>query len=201
MTCLKQICKLSIFGAGGHGRVVADSAARAGLRCLEFIDDHPVASKMQGWSVVATNAVEAEVWRGIPFIVAIGSNAARARVFERLKSLGALPVSVIDPSSVVSAHATIGEGAFIAPGAIINTGTRIGANCIINTGASVDHDCVVGDHSQISPQACLAGTVCLGEEVMVGLGALIVPGRRIGARSVIGAGAVVTRDLPDGVIA
>ena len=75
------------------------------------------------------------------------------------------------------------------------------ANSIVNTGASVDHDCVVGDHSHISPQACLAGNVWLGEEVMIGIGAMIVPGRRIGARTVVGAGAVVTRDLPDGVVA
>ena len=43
--------------------------------------------------------------------------------------------------------------------------------------------------------------VSIGSDVWVGAGALILPGVRIGSRSVIGAGSVVTRDIPDGVLA
>jgi maltose O-acetyltransferase len=41
----------------------------------------------------------------------------------------------------------------------------------------------------------------IGPDVWVGGGALILPGVRIGSRAVIGAGSVVTRDIPDGVFA
>lgn len=41
----------------------------------------------------------------------------------------------------------------------------------------------------------------IGDEVWIGGGAIICPGVKIGARSVIGAGSVVTRDIPEGVIA
>ena len=41
----------------------------------------------------------------------------------------------------------------------------------------------------------------IGPDVWVGGGAIICPGVRIGARTVIGAGSVVTRDLPEGVLA
>jgi maltose O-acetyltransferase len=41
----------------------------------------------------------------------------------------------------------------------------------------------------------------IGSDVWVGGGALILPGVTIGSRTVIGAGSVVTRDIPDGVLA
>jgi len=47
----------------------------------------------------------------------------------------------------------------------------------------------------------LGKPVEIGSDVWVGGGALILPGVRIGSRTVIGAGSVVTRDVPDGVLA
>ncbi|WP_165230522.1 sugar O-acetyltransferase [Aquisphaera insulae] len=41
----------------------------------------------------------------------------------------------------------------------------------------------------------------IGSDVWVGGGAIICPGVRIGSRSIIGAGSVVTRDIPEGVLA
>jgi len=41
----------------------------------------------------------------------------------------------------------------------------------------------------------------IGTDVWVGGGAIICPGVKIGSRSVIGAGSVVTRDIPEGVFA
>jgi maltose O-acetyltransferase len=43
--------------------------------------------------------------------------------------------------------------------------------------------------------------ISIGSDVWVGGGALILPGVRIGSRTVIGAGSIVTRDIPDDVFA
>src|SRR5207253_3066525 len=46
-----------------------------------------------------------------------------------------------------------------------------------------------------------AKPVEVGSDVWVGGGAVICPGVKVGSRSVIGAGSVVTRDVPEGVFA
>ncbi len=47
----------------------------------------------------------------------------------------------------------------------------------------------------------LARPIEVGSDVWVGGGAILCPGVKIGSRSVIGAGSVVTRDIPEGVVA
>ena len=47
----------------------------------------------------------------------------------------------------------------------------------------------------------LGKMVEIGDDVWIGGGAIICPGVSIGARSVIGAGSVVTRDIPEEVLA
>ncbi len=47
----------------------------------------------------------------------------------------------------------------------------------------------------------LGKAVTIGSDVWVGGGAIICPGVTIGSRTVIGAGSVVTRDIPDDVVA
>src|SRR5438128_2042592 len=46
-----------------------------------------------------------------------------------------------------------------------------------------------------------AKPVEIGSDVWIGGGAVLCPGVRIGSKAVIGAGSVVTRDIPDGVLA
>jgi maltose O-acetyltransferase len=56
-------------------------------------------------------------------------------------------------------------------------------------------------NAQLRRQQEYGKPVEIGSDVWVGGGALILPGVRIGSRAVIGAGSVVTRDVPDGVFA
>ncbi len=52
----------------------------------------------------------------------------------------------------------------------------------------------------LAPGSTLCGCVKVGNNVMVGAGAIILPRVVIGDNTIIGAGAVVTRDVPDSVI-
>ncbi len=89
----------------------------------------------------------------------------------------------------------------VCAGAVINPGTTLGNNVILNTGCTVDHHNQIGDHVHIAPGAHLGGEVAIEDGVLVGIGATVMPRCRVGAWSVVGAAALVHRDLPGGVTA
>ena len=98
-------------------------------------------------------------------------------------------------------------------------GVSIGKNCMISWGAKLDvrsgsiiigdrctitHGCIILSHDRskkrINPQDEGGGTVRLGNDVFVGVNSVILRDVTIGDYSIIGAGSVVTKDVPPGVV-
>jgi maltose O-acetyltransferase len=101
-------------------------------------------------------------------------------------------------------------------GTNIELGERVyfNFNCVVLDVARV----IVGDYTLFGPAVQIytathpldatlrrrqefAKPISLGSDVWIGGGAILCPGVQIGSRSVIGAGSVVTRDIPEGVVA
>jgi sugar O-acyltransferase (sialic acid O-acetyltransferase NeuD family) len=198
--------RLLLFGASGHGRVVADAARAAGWEIAGWADDDASrrGQELDGAPVVATGVAEAAAWareRGAHVVVSIGDNRARARLFEALLAAGADLATVVHPAAVVSPSATLGSGTVVFAGAVINPGTTIGRNVIVNTSVSVDHDNWIGDHAHLSPGVHLGGTVSVGEGAHLGVGVSVRNNLSIGAWTLVGVGAAVVADLPANVVA
>ena len=190
-----------IFGAGGHGKVVADAARAAGIVVSWAVDDRAGICDLVGCPVIDTQHLE---WRKLDrfrFLVAVGDNAARARIVQQLWAKGGRPLSVVHPSAVIAPSVRLGTGTLVCAGAVLNPDVEIGENVIVNTSASVDHDCVVGANVHICPGVRLAGGVVIGSGSMLGLGVVVLPGVTIGEGCVVGAGSVVNRSLPPHVVA
>ncbi|MEO8380617.1 MAG: acetyltransferase [Acidobacteriota bacterium] len=187
-----------IIGAGGHGAVVADIVGDA----IGFVDDSPqrIGTEVLGLPVFGTLAMLRE-FSHEAIVVAIGDNALRRAITDRVLAGGERLVSAIHPFTHVASSAAIGEGTVIAPGAVVMPRVVVGRGAIVNTKSSIDHDCAIGDFVHIAPGATLGGNVRVGDETLIGTGASVVAGVTIGRRCVIGAGAVVVRDLPDDVVA
>lgn len=198
--------RLLVFGASGHGKVVADAALCAGWTVVAFADDDPGkrGTRLLDIPVEAIGLHEAIVFcRDMCArpVVSIGSNHIRKRVFDALAMAGLEPASVIHPASTLSRGVSIGAGTVIFAGVVVNVDTVVGENVILNTGATVDHDNRIGSHVHLSPGAHLGGTVEIGEGTHVGIGSTIKNNIRIGAWTIVGAGSAVVRDLPDRVVA
>ena len=130
--------------------------------------------------------------------VGIGDGRRRA-LSEAVLARGGTVATVIHPAATVSASATIGAGTVISAGVIVQMDARVGRYCSLNTACTVDHDNVLEDGVNIAPGAHLAGGVQVGEGAFIGIGATIKGWLRIGARATVGAGAVVLKEVPDGV--
>ena len=187
--------KLTIIGASGHGKVVANVAEKNGYNEIEFLDDkfnnpdfHPFCDK---WPIVGGTQKILDTCNDL--FIAIGNSKVRKVLMERYKDKN-FPI-LIHPNAVIASNVSIGIGSVIMAGAVINPSAQIGKGCIINTSSSVDHDCIVGDYSHIAVGAHVAGTVVIGSGTWIGAGATVSNNLNICNDCMIGAGAVVVKDI------
>lgn len=200
--------KVLLIGAGGHARVVLDALRCAGTheiagvldsdpaRAGTFLDGAPIL----GGDELLPSLMEAGVTEVAIGVGGIGPPLLRKKLFEKFRAMGLRIATVVHPRAIVSAAATLAEGAQILPGAIVNAGASIGENAIVNSGAIIEHGTVVGAHGHVAPGAKLAGDVEVGELAFVGIGAIVFQGIRIGAGATVGGGAVVRKPVPDGAL-
>lgn len=177
--------KLAVVGAGGHGKVVAELAAALGTYGeIVFLDDR-VQGSVNGFPVIGTTLLL--------------ENSLSPEQFDIAAALGfALPV-LVHPDATVSPSATVGQGSVVMAKAVVQAGSVLKDGVIVNTAATVDHDCLLDAFVHISPGAHLSGNTRIGEESWIGTGACSRQQIRIGSRATIGAGAVVVRDVSDGM--
>jgi sugar O-acyltransferase (sialic acid O-acetyltransferase NeuD family) len=192
-----------VFGAGGHGKVVADAARAAGHQLAAFVDDDEGRDGAVIWDVpvVSWSRLQREREQLSSFAVAlgVGGNAAREACHARLVAAGLPVATVVHPAAVVAPTARLGEGTVVLATAVVNPDAVVGRGVIINTGAVVEHDCQIGDYAHLSPNAALGGGVSVGRRSHLGLGAVAIPGARIGSDVRVGAGAVVLEAVADGL--
>jgi UDP-N-acetylbacillosamine N-acetyltransferase len=159
--------KLLIIGAGGHGRVIGETAAVCGYS-VAYLDDQP------GPDVVGSILELEKLYEQYDsFFVGIDNNMTRRVLTERLKAAGVHIATLIHPTAYISPTASIGEGTIVEPKAIVNTNSKIGVGVIISVGAIVDHDSMIEDYAHIN-----AGAICMS-------GSKVETGKKIEAGEVV----------------
>ncbi len=193
---------LLLIGAGGHARSVIDIIEQAGrYQIVGLIDQPSLKGKTcLGYPIIGSDMDLPDLLincrNAFIAIGQIGGPGPRLRLHEELCRLHAAQPIIISPRSIVSRHASVGDGSLVGHAAIINAGARIGKNAIINTRALIEHDVHIGDHCHIATAAVVNGGTLIEDGCFIGSGAVLREGIHIGAGSFIGAGALVTRDCP-----
>ena len=196
--------QLLIIGAGGHGKVVAETALASGeWDSIAFLDDvFPSQKSVLSWPLLGTLDDANGLIKEYPDLaVAIGRNNLRLQLINRFSSLGFNLPNIIHPTALVSPSVKLEKGIVIFPKAVINAESHLGSGCIINTSSTIDHDSVLGDGVHVCPGVNMAGEVSVGEGSLIGIGSSIIQQIQIGSNTVIGAGSVVVSDIGDNVTA
>ncbi|MCR9154885.1 MAG: NeuD/PglB/VioB family sugar acetyltransferase [Bacteroidetes bacterium] len=180
---------LHIAPAGSFAPEIKALAQAAGFSSIEYHDDNPKAN-VKRLEEIPNNAAIA---------LAVGAPKTRKIIKGKISKGHNFPklihptVIFLDPEQIA-----IGRGSLITAANVISTNVEIGEFVMINLQCTIGHDCTIGDYCSLMPGARLSGGVKLEKEVFVGTNAVILPYLKVGAGATIGAGAVVTEDVPPG---
>lgn len=115
--------------------------------------------------------------------------------------------------ALVREHTTIGDDVVLGSKAVLDGHIEVGSNVSIQTGVYVPPESAIGDRVFLGPNAVLTNDPfplrveaeldgpTLADDVSVGANVTILPGITIGEDAFVAAGAVVTRDVPEGCLA
>jgi acetyltransferase EpsM len=196
-----------IWGASGHARVVADIVRLTGnFDIIGFLDSVDLSRKGTDFcgAPILGGEEQLESLRKQQIrhlIFGIGDCRARLSLAASVRHFGFELATAVHPRATISKDILVGPGTVVMAGAVVNPGSTIGDNVIVNTSSSVDHDCIIENGVHIGPGAHLGGGVTIGQGTWIGIGAIIKDRIRIGKDAIIGAGAVVLKEIPENVIA
>ncbi len=197
-----SISRLVIIGAGGFAKELAwlwqtckkhdpDTPDLIG-----FIDGSPEWKDWQGIPVLggddwAAKNLDADTG----YILGIGQAKIRQRLAQYYDTRGLPTTSLIHPKVRMGPGTELSEGVTICAGNTLTVDIKVGRHVLINLHGTIGHDTVIGDYSVLSPGVHVSGHSNIGQTCDLGTGVMILPDIKIPAETVIGAGAVVTRNI------
>ena len=204
-----KIQRILILGGGDGAVQVLDVLAKTpGQQAVAILDDNAdlQGKKVNGVSVTGSIDIERIVglYEGSEFDAAVISISTlinlRAQIFEKLKGRGIPFANVIHPSVVRGINVKLGEGNVIMAFSHLGACVSLGDNNFISAYCSIEHHNEVGNHCSFGPGVITSSRVIFGDQVRCGTGIFIEPKITIGARSVIGSGCIIWRNVPEGAV-
>lgn len=194
--------KVTIFGAGGLAKTVfewVEDVRESGqeFEVVGFLDGD---ESRWGESLMGRSVLGGIEWLSerpdVGCVVAIGNPGSRARVGVELRRLGVALPNIVHPRATVASSARMGVGNILCPNVTVGADAVIGDFVIANIGCVIGHDSEVRDFVHVGPGVYLSGHSTIGARSDMGTTSATIQGVSVGDDCVIGAGAMITKDIP-----
>ena len=193
-----------IIGAGGFGREVKMLLDHINLVKFEynfigFYDDGiDIGSEINGSQVLGNIKDLSKVEQEICVILAVAYPPTKLEILRKLNKSNFVFPTLIHPSVILGTDNVIfGRGSIICAGCIITCNITIEEFVILNLSCTIGHDTVIKSFCSIMPCVSISGEVLVCENVYIGTGVKVINQVEIGRKTIVGAGAVVSKSLPE----
>jgi sugar O-acyltransferase (sialic acid O-acetyltransferase NeuD family) len=194
--------KCVIIGAGTYGEVYVMYLSES-YEVIGFIDDDKskIGSRVGNLPVLGDltyllNKMDASTFVFVP----IGDNSVRVSILETLNQNGFNTPSFIHPDTQIHPSVIIGNGVYILPSTSIMPFTTIADYTMISMGVNIAHHVNIEKGCFFSQGSNIGASIEIKEQAYMGIASTVMTGVNIiGKSSLIGAGAVIIKDVPDGV--
>ena len=198
--------KSIIIGAGKYGEVYLSYLRESGVNVVGFLDDDPKVADSQfgGLPVLGPISILSTLKEkyGITSVYCpLGNNKLRVKFLRQATSLGYDTPCYIHPSVIISPNVEIGKGVYILLGTQVMPYTKIEDFVMISMNVSIAHHNILRTGTFLSTGCNFGASIVAEENSYCGIGSTVMTGlHRLGKDCLIGAGAVVIKDVPDGAV-
>ena len=197
---MKQNC--IIIGAGTYGQVYAEYL-KDSYNVIAFYDDDVRLhnSKVNSIEVVGKVSDALSLPKSTAIFVPIGNNPIRVELLKKFEENGFDIASYIHPQTIIHPSVKIGKAVYILPGTNIMPLSVIGDYSMISMGVNIAHHTIIEEACFFSQGSNIGASILLETLAYVGISATLMTGlKTIGRNSLIGAGAVVIKDVPENAV-
>ena len=198
--------EIYILGVGGSTPVFMDLAISCGYQIagVYHYNDDRTGEKEHGYEILGSfeDLFKTDI-SGKSFLLSQGDMKIRKDVTDKIVSLGGAVPTLIHPSAEISNFARIStDGVVIGARCVVQADVEIKSNSVIWDMALVCHQATIGNYVFVGPMALVGAHIHVDDFAFIGQDALLVSGKvgNVGANSLVGAGAVATKEIASGVV-
>ena len=195
---------LYIIGARGCGRETYNlfldcKEALKDVECIGFLDDKKDAlDGYEGYPPIVSSVEDYIPKDNDVFICALGDPHWIKHYTSIIEKKNGDFISLVSPEAYIGSNTTIGKGCHIARWSIVSCDVSIGNHCYVGAFSDIGHDVTIKANTHLGAYTFIGGKASLEENVTVHPRVNILPGKRIGSESIIGAGSIVIRNVKPG---